>query len=51
MLSSGMEPEVYAMISVVGVTSMVVIVSIILYLISRPELRESEERGPEAVEP
>ena len=46
MLSTGMDPEVYAMSSMVSVTSMVVIVSVIFYLLSRPELRESEERAP-----
>lgn len=51
MLSTGMEPEVYAMSSLIGVTSMVVIFSVILYLMSQPELRESEERSPKAVEP
>ena len=34
------------MSSVIGVTSMVVIVSLIFYLMSQPELRESEERDP-----
>ncbi|MCH9047244.1 MAG: ABC transporter permease subunit [SAR324 cluster bacterium] len=48
MLSSGMEPEVYAMSSIIGVTSMVVVVSVIFYLLSRPELRELEERGATA---
>ncbi len=48
MLNTGMEPEVYAMASMVSVTSIVVVVSVIFYLISQPELRESEERGAAA---
>lgn len=46
MLSTGMSPEVYAMSSMVSAISILVIVSLILYLLSRPELRESEERDP-----
>ena len=45
MLSSGMEPEVYAMSAMISVTSMVVILSLIVYMLTRKELRESEERG------
>ena len=45
MLSSGMEPEVYAMSAMISVTSMVVIFSLIVYLMTRKELRQSEERG------
>ncbi len=44
MLSSGMEPEVYAMSSMVSVISIMVIVSVIAYLLFQPERRESEER-------
>ncbi|MEE8436326.1 MAG: hypothetical protein V3S64_16185, partial [bacterium] len=51
MLSSGMEPEVYAMSAMISVTSMVVILSLIVYLMTREEDRESEERIPGALEP
>ncbi len=44
MLSTGMEPEVYAMSSMISVISIMVIASVILYLLSQPELRETEER-------
>ncbi|MCZ6629549.1 MAG: ABC transporter permease subunit [SAR324 cluster bacterium] len=44
MLSTGMDPEVYAMSSMISVISIVVIVSAITYLLSQPELRETEER-------
>ena len=46
MLSTGMDPEVYAMSSMISIVSIVVIVSVIAYLLSRPELRDSEERQP-----
>jgi len=44
MLNTGMSPEVYAMSSMVSMFSVLVIVSVIIYMLSQPELRESEER-------
>lgn len=51
MLNTGMEPEVYAMSSMVSVISILTIGSVILYLMSQPEARESEERGAAAIAP
>lgn len=45
MLNTGMDPEVYAMSSIMSVAAMIVIMSVIVYLMAQPEVRLSEERG------